>query len=526
MDVRILFEAMEGLLSSSTGSLGAPGNLTEKLASNLSVYRALLGGSRLNGLKTKLDHYKAKRTFKLPEPTHSLENPTLALYSSFTSEAVALVAVLEDILFVLNEQDKAAAAAVAAKVASGLKVEGLPAAPQALLSVSEVKTLHSLLEFVVSLGVFPFLQPGVDAHLARRLKHAASIAKAGSLSLDCSNILLYNTCIVIKKCFENEVIGAPIIKRHLSDILAALIQVCYGSSTHLKPTDFVKRESQASKMMPSIKSPAEIAAAGECSVLGQIGVGEKCMELLQSLLRDTHQPLVIKELLILQGMGGGVARKVAGSAVGGSPKWLCRTCGELLSERLMTSTGVHHVITAIIDIAAGGDSVEEPMDWRKCKMIARILSSCPKQAPSLEDYYSVVCPQILDLVHGKSTGQPHFRVAVETISLMITQSKSLSQRYLLQPLTRPLHWLIAEECEVSTKSQELEACVYDLRKIGIVVECSSPILTSLFPFSPIFFHLWRENIQHSKLRYIVCPILLGTSFSISKVFCLARHCIA
>ena len=42
----------------------------------------------------------------------------------------------------------------------------------------------------------------------------------------------------------------------------------------------------------------------------------------------------------------------------------------------------------------GGDSAEEPMDWRKCKMIARILSSCPKQAPSLEDYYSVVCPQV------------------------------------------------------------------------------------------------------------------------------------
>ena len=349
MDVRILFEAMKGLLSSSPENLGAPGSLSEKLASNLSIYRALLGGSRFDGLKTKLDHYKAKRTF---EPACSLENPTLALYSSFTSEAVALVAVLEDVLFVLNEQDKAAAAAVAAKAASGLKVEGLPAAPQALLSASEVKTLHSLLEFVVSLGVFPFLQPGVDMHLARRLKHAASISKAGNVSQDCCNALLYNTCSVIKKCFENEVIGAPIVKRHLSDILAALIQVCYSSGTCLKSN---KKEKQASKVTPSIKSPAEIAASGECTVLGQISVREKCMELLQSLLRDTHQPLIVKELLILQGMGGGVARNVAGSeAVGGrSPKWLCRTCGELLSERLMSSTGVHHVITAIIDITAG-----------------------------------------------------------------------------------------------------------------------------------------------------------------------------
>lgn len=35
-----------------------------------------------------------------------------------------------------------------------------------------------------------------------------------------------------------------------------------------------------------------------------------------------------------------------------------------------------------------------PVDWRKCKSVARILASCPAQAASLEDYYCLVCPQV------------------------------------------------------------------------------------------------------------------------------------
>ena len=50
--------------------------------------------------------------------------------------------------------------------------------------------------------------------------------------------------------------------------------------------------------------------------------------------------------------------------------------------------------------------------------------------------------QILDLVHVKSTGQPHFRVAAETISVMMARNMALSELHLLQPLTNPLTYLL------------------------------------------------------------------------------------
>ena len=33
-------------------------------------------------------------------------------------------------------------------------------------------------------------------------------------------------------------------------------------------------------------------------------------------------------------------------------------------------------------------------DWNKCKAVANIIASCPSQASSMEDYYSLVCPQV------------------------------------------------------------------------------------------------------------------------------------
>lgn len=50
----------------------------------------------------------------------------------------------------------------------------------------------------------------------------------------------------------------------------------------------------------------------------------------------------------------------------------------------------YHVIFDI------GGVPEQGTDWRKCKDIARILGSCPSQAASVEGYYSLICPQVMN----------------------------------------------------------------------------------------------------------------------------------
>ena len=49
--------------------------------------------------------------------------------------------------------------------------------------------------------------------------------------------------------------------------------------------------------------------------------------------------------------------------------------------------------------------------------------------------------QILCLVRAKSAGDYHRRVAIDTIVMMTSQNKCLSDVYLFQPLTSPLHHL-------------------------------------------------------------------------------------
>ena len=54
----------------------------------------------------------------------------------------------------------------------------------------------------------------------------------------------------------------------------------------------------------------------------------------------------------------------------------------------------------------GGE--ESAGDWRKCQAVARIIASCPARAASVEEYYSLVCPQV-------SSVAPRHLVTIDTI---------------------------------------------------------------------------------------------------------------
>ena len=327
---------------------------------------------------------EVREMFKAVERLLSSRPGELAGYKEFTSEALSLVARIDSHLCTLHEQDKETAATLAVMAASGVTLDPVPPAPTALLSTSEVKQLHSLLEYVGSYGIYPYLHPGVHALLSLRLPRITSISKDCNLPDDVANARLYETCSIIARCFVNEVIGASILKHHLANVLIALIQVGY----------------QPDRVNSVTTSPLEPKTR------------QQCMELLETLLKETYQPHIIKELLVFQGMpsaggvknergvaGGGVKneRGVAGGGVknergvagggikndngvaggvknersaaggkvkegrggmkvaskspvvGGSPKWLRQACREMLLARIMCEDGVHHMITSIME---------------------------------------------------------------------------------------------------------------------------------------------------------------------------------
>ncbi|XP_038562281.1 LOW QUALITY PROTEIN: transport and Golgi organization protein 6 homolog [Micropterus salmoides] len=361
--------------------------------------------------------------------------------------------------------------------------EMAPPLPPDVLSVTQQKSLGAVLQFVVSLGLCPYLAPGVGVPLGHRSAFGATVQK-----LVCSGTVpavrrrLFITTKVLLQLTELSSLATLVFTRHLGDVMAALCQLGY------QPAE--RNGTQEVKMQE--------LSAEEC---------QSCKESLKSLLGKVYQPIVIKELLILQ---GGPKQSGSGSraALAPAPAWLRRLCGELLSERLVQPSGVQAVVRAVLGgrnrrcfCPVGGES-----DWRKCDCVAMILVTCPQQSASADSYYRQLCPQILDLLHFKDklTAQQFQRVATRAVLSVVQEKPSFAQQYLLTPLLAPLHRCITASneghCQAPVEEWELTRCIEDVYKIWVVGNSpSASLLSALQQVLPVIFTLFcftKQNVSH------------------------------
>lgn len=364
--------------------------------------------------------------------------------------------------------------------------EMAPPLPPDVLSVTQQKTLGAALQFVVSLGLSPYLAPGVGVPLGRRSAFGGMVeqlVRGGAVSAVGRRLL--TTVNVLLELAELSSLATLVFTRHLGDVMAALCQLGYqphradGCSTEEEKMEELSAEERRT-----------------------------CREALKSLLGKVYQPIVIKELLILQGgpkqsrpVGSSSGSSSSRAALGSAPAWLRRLCGQLLSERLMQPKGVQAVVRAILEGGTGGES-----DWRKCDGVARILVACPQQSASADSYYRQVCPQILDLLHFKDklTAQQFQRVATRAVLSVVQEKPSFAQQYLLAPLLAPLHRCTTASNDahslVAVEEWELTRCVEDVYKIWVVGNSpSAPLLKALEEVLPVIFTLFcftKQNVSH------------------------------
>ncbi|KPP67672.1 hypothetical protein Z043_113713 [Scleropages formosus] len=365
--------------------------------------------------------------------------------------------------------------------------EAAPPLPPDVLSVAQQKTVSAALQFVVTLGLCPYLSPGVGIALECRSTFGAAVAAAVDRNVaPPPDRRLLTTTFAMLEISEASSVATLVLTRHLGDILAGLCQLGYcpehpeeGRAEHSKVVSMEERT--------------------------------ECRKALQSLLGKVYQPIVIKELLILQGGPKQARGPPAGVApprtpLAHAPPWLRRLCGQLLSERLMQPNGVQAVVRAILEGAGGSAGVQAAAsDWKKCDAVARILAVCPQQSLSVESYYSQVCPQVLDLLHfrDKLTALQFQRVATCAAFTMVQKQPELGRRYLLAPLFAPL-----VRCRDSAEGQdpssvqewELTRCVEDMYKVCVVGNSLCPaLLTSLEDILPVLFSLYcftKRNVSH------------------------------
>ncbi|XP_074957200.1 transport and Golgi organization protein 6 homolog isoform X2 [Phalacrocorax aristotelis] len=344
------------------------------------------------------------------------------------------------------------------------------------LSVGQGRAVGRALRAAVGLGLAPYLPPGVGQRPGPPAPSPLPPATRGAR--------LHAVTTALAELAQHPALGTPLLARHLGLLLAGLCLLGHGPAPHSEGVSEAERT--------------------------------RCREALRHILDRVYQPLAVRELLILQGRpkqsppSPGEETK---PALARAPAWLRRLCGQLLSERLMRPSGVQAVVRGIMEgTGAGGTGAEAAaVDWRKCDMVAKILASCPQQCLSLEDYYQLVCPQILDLLHieDKLTARQFQRVATTTLLTMAKEHPQLAEKHLLQPLLAPLlrcsetAELAVEDLSAGTvlvTEAELGSCVEDVLKVYVVGnDSSSLLLGSLQSVLGVVFSLYsfaKQNVSY------------------------------
>ncbi|XP_008068236.2 transport and Golgi organization protein 6 homolog [Carlito syrichta] len=413
---------------------------------------------------------------------------------SFTSQALLLLLCLKETMVRL-------AADFSPGKPNPRTPEVAPALSPDALSISQQKTVQSVLQFVVTLGVCPYLMPGVGVPLRYRTEFGAVVQDVVCLdAAPDATRRLYTSCRVLLNVAQHASLGSLIFCRHFGDIAAGLCQLGFSPTKRkpLIPTEEVLTEEERALSRGALKD----------------------------MLDQVYQPLAVRELLILQGGLPQSCTDVKTQLRCRTPAWLRRLCGQLLSERLMRPNGVQAVVRGILEGAgagaAGGSNAEVmAADWKKCDLIAKILASCPQQSLSPESYYRDICPQILDLFHfqDKLTARQFQRVATTTFITMSREHPQLAAKYLLQPMLAPLHRCLntAEipECDmvpgtILVTEEELSRCIDDVFKVYVVGnEPLMVLVDSLLPVLGVLFPLYcftKQSVSH--IRSLCQEILL------------------
>ncbi|PKC73112.1 hypothetical protein RhiirA1_389208 [Rhizophagus irregularis] len=229
------------------------------------------------------------------------------------------------------------------------------------LGIRDLRLVHTMLEIVITWGVYPCLLPGVGVPLSRRTKSSY---------------------------IQNDIYGA-------------LLQLAYGPLP-IKQTVAVTPHNDDNNELERIHKES-------------VGMFRKVFQ-----SADSFQSL--EALTVLLGS----------SPLHPSPKWFKSVCGRFLSQILLRPSGIRDVMEFMI----GG---ENEVNLAKLETISKLILSVPSQVKSVEQYFSVVCPQLLSLVQSilnpsgssKSATPAIASVASFTIIRMTNKYPELSKKFII-----------------------------------------------------------------------------------------------
>ncbi|CAD0196045.1 unnamed protein product [Chrysodeixis includens] len=256
-----------------------------------------------------------------------------------------------------------------------------------LISVKNQKLLRTCFQLITSLGISPSLIPGLGISLSKRCITGAALTNI-SFSDEQKYEMLVTCTDFITRSYDVSSLKSIIITLHLSDYLASLIQLSFAPFK--KPgtyNNFIMTQEKYDKLSKD---------------------REKYVKVYNNLVTNCFQPLLMKELLVLQ------------SGTNPSPPaFVKRTIAKELSQRLLAPGGLLSLIRCFIETY----NIDTGFEWRKIDMICKIVAA--KHGTMSEDeYLENITSQLKQILSLSNT---HYIATVVACVLNLYDKYSQSQ---------------------------------------------------------------------------------------------------
>ncbi|KAF1803556.1 hypothetical protein FB192DRAFT_1080372 [Mucor lusitanicus] len=297
------------------------------------------------------------------------------------------------------------------------------------------------------------------------------------------------------------------MSRHLPDLYAALLELAYApASAFQQPAN--------NPATPHTSSPPMTPGSMMQQVKKQAGLKreerDKCARMFMWLFDRSDLPRAMESLMALLG----------NSPLHPVPNWLRTICGRFLSRILLKPNGVAIVLEFTIGHV-------DQLQLAQLESIAKLILSVPQQMASIESYYAIITPQLLELLEKEPLTSPTCQAVTFIIGRIIGKHADLAKIYIVDKIVGPLltAWHTTDYATVDSNSgmdrvslseDALTLLLHTLHRVMIGGEPSPDVIQTFLSSSiaPLY-HLYEFTVQSkSGLRETVLD-LLSTYFRIT-----------
>ncbi|KAI8816084.1 armadillo-type protein [Fimicolochytrium jonesii] len=365
-----------------------------------------------------------------------------------------------------------------------LSVNQLITLDESEVGAGDLRLLDTLLQVVVFLGVYPLLQPNVGLPIAARTRYTMLLDFEGDVKGTSNDALLFRISdgLASMVCDErNTVVKRFLVTKYLPDVFAALLQSGYSPQNGASDETQENQSGESSYRQPAAKLLSNVFASASSA---------HSMEALFSLLRSRPAP------------------------------WFKARCSHLLSQILLRPTGIRTLFECLLQPQSETGS----QDTQQLQKVAQVISSVPKQAASVDEYFSIICPQLLLLLKTADNAKIVSTAAAYVTTHLLSKYFDQTRTYLINPILAPLlaYYTEATDLPPTDTPQDLDGnpilstepalttTILLIRRLLTSNTISDPLRRSLHPVIPPLYDIYAfATLTAAHVRQPVQDILLA-----------------